>query len=113
MARKSAQCFKNSERPSNETSYLTCTYKISDENSEQEIDTLSFSSKFLFSITDSSDKYTLYIYIVTVDKRTDSSEKLSASKSRCKSHFIIVCGLSEAVKKIKTCDSSLCDYKPD
>ena len=49
----------------------------------------------------------------TVDKRTDSSEKLSAKKSRCSNHFIIVCCLSEAVKKIKTCDNSLCDYKPD
>ena len=113
MAGKPAQCFENSERPSIETSNLTCTDKISDENSEQEIVTLSFSSQFLFSITDSNDKHTLYIYIVTVDKRTDSSEKLSASKSRCSTHCIIMCCSSEAVKKIKTCDNSLCDYKPD
>ena len=101
MARKSAQCFEKLEGSSIETSDIICTDNISDENSEQDIVTLSFSSKFLFSITDSSDKHTLYIYIVTVDKRTDSSEKLRASKSSCSTHFIIVCCLSEAVKKIK------------
>ena len=108
MARKLAQCFEKSEGPSSETSD-----NISDENSEQDIVTLSFSSEFLFSITDSNVKHTLYIHIATVDKRTDSSEKLSTKKSSCSTHFIIMCCLSEAVKKIKTCDSSLCDYNSD
>ena len=109
VARMSTKCFKNSKgHPMRQViSYVQIKYHMKSLNRKL--------SYYHFHLSSCSEllRSTLFTYIVMVDKRTDSSENLSASNSRCSTHFIFMCCLSEAVKKIKTCDNSLCAYKLD